>query len=100
MIIFHFDRVCYVFGGKLNFPITEITQTTLTTSVLSQCRQVDHIANEVLREHGKMYCQPFPPGGRYLGAIFSLSPYIRVCFCTKVHIEVIYFLAISWVICL
>jgi len=45
------NRVTYVFGGGLKYPIQEITGTTLTSNVLSTLRQVDHIANDVLFAH-------------------------------------------------
>jgi len=45
------NRVTYVFGGRLNYPIHEITNTSLTTNVLATLRQVDDIANQVLFAH-------------------------------------------------
>lgn len=48
------NRVTYVFGGKVNYPIQEITHTTLTSNVLSLLRQVDSLANETLLKHDQM----------------------------------------------
>lgn len=41
-------RVCYIFGGLVKDPVTEITHTFLTSNVLSTLRQVDAVAFHVL----------------------------------------------------
>ena len=47
-----FFRVVYVFGGKVKYPVSEITYTTLTETVLATLREVDHLANETIFENG------------------------------------------------
>ncbi|CAH0388779.1 unnamed protein product [Bemisia tabaci] len=42
------NRVCYIFGGLVKDPVTEITHTFLTSNVLSTLRQVDAVAFHVL----------------------------------------------------
>jgi len=48
------NRVTFVFGGRLIYPIQEITYTTLTTNVLQLLRQVDNIANDVIVKNDLM----------------------------------------------
>lgn len=48
------NRVTYVFGGRVKYPIQEVTFTTLTTNVLSTLREVDFLANQVLLQRGIM----------------------------------------------
>ena len=47
-------RVTYVFGGRVKYPLQEVTFTTLTTNVLSTLREVDHLANKVLQDKGEL----------------------------------------------
>ncbi|XP_034229959.1 GMP synthase [glutamine-hydrolyzing] isoform X2 [Thrips palmi] len=42
------NRVCYVFGGIVKDPVSDITPTCLTSNVLSTLRQADHAATQVL----------------------------------------------------
>ena len=49
-ILHNVNRVCYVFGGRVQFPIQDITHTILSNYVLKQIRQADFIANEVSRQ--------------------------------------------------
>jgi GMP synthase (glutamine-hydrolysing) len=46
-ILHNVNRVCYIFGGSVVFPITDITHTLLSKYVLSQVRQADDIVNQV-----------------------------------------------------
>lgn len=46
------NRVCYVFGPPVREPVTEVTPTYLTMNVLATLREVDFLANKVLRESG------------------------------------------------
>lgn len=41
------NRVCYLFGGLVKEPITEITPTLLTPEVLTTVRQCDYLAHQV-----------------------------------------------------
>jgi len=41
------NRVCYVFGGIVKDPVSDITPTCLTSNVLSTLRQVDYAATQV-----------------------------------------------------
>lgn len=45
------NRVVYVFGEKIDTPITQITPTTLTPEVIEQLRDADAIVNELLLKH-------------------------------------------------
>lgn len=42
------NRVCYIHGGLVSHPISDITPTYLTPSVISLLRQADHVANQAL----------------------------------------------------
>lgn len=45
------NRVCYIFGKSVKIPVTNITHTTLTPTVITQLREADFIVNSVLQEH-------------------------------------------------
>ncbi len=55
-ILHNVNRVCYVFGGPVTFPITDITHTYLSKYVLAQVRQADHIVNQILHETNLVKC--------------------------------------------
>lgn len=42
------NRVCYIFGGIVKDPVSDVTPTCLTSTVLSTLRQADHLATQVL----------------------------------------------------
>ncbi|TRY79500.1 hypothetical protein TCAL_17083 [Tigriopus californicus] len=42
------NRICYVFGGPVEHPVTDITPTTLTNHVIGTLRLVDYLANQTL----------------------------------------------------
>ena len=44
------NRVCWVFGKAVQYPVNEITPTTLTPQVLSILREADHKAQSILLE--------------------------------------------------
>lgn len=46
-ILHNINRVCYIFGGAVQFPVNDITQTRISRFSLAQLRQADHIANTV-----------------------------------------------------
>lgn len=46
-ILHNINRVCYIFGGSVQFPINDITETKITQYSLAQLRQADHLANSV-----------------------------------------------------
>ncbi|CAG2179509.1 unnamed protein product [Oppiella nova] len=46
------NRVCYIFGDEVKYPVHDITHTCLTTGVLSQLRQADSIATKTLMASG------------------------------------------------
>lgn len=46
------NRVVYIFGEPITEPITEITPTYLTPSVVQQLRHADTIVNEILLQYG------------------------------------------------
>jgi len=48
------NRVCYIFGGPVDHPVTEVTTTFLTPLVLSTLRQADHLAHQVLSNAGHL----------------------------------------------
>lgn len=50
-ILHNINRVCYVFGGTVQFPITDITHTLINRYSLAQLRQADHFATSVLSEY-------------------------------------------------
>lgn len=47
-ICHNINRVVYIFGGSVRFPVEDITPTYLTNGVLSTLRQADYLATEVL----------------------------------------------------
>lgn len=47
-ILHNVNRVCYIFGGHVNYQVNDITHTLLSSYTLSQIRQADHLANEVI----------------------------------------------------
>ncbi|KAL5281588.1 GMPS family protein [Megaselia abdita] len=51
-ILHNINRVCYVFGGHIQFPISEVTYTHISNFTLSQLREADAIANEVMKLTG------------------------------------------------
>lgn len=46
-ILHNINRVCYVFGGKVVYQVTDITNTHLSKQVITQLREADAIANDV-----------------------------------------------------
>lgn len=48
------NRVVYVFGGPVMYPIEDITPTFLTSGVLATLRQADHNATHTLAQSGMM----------------------------------------------
>lgn len=46
-ILHNINRVCYIFGGPVQYPINDITETMISQYSLAQLRQADHIANSV-----------------------------------------------------
>ncbi|XP_048775368.1 GMP synthase [glutamine-hydrolyzing]-like [Ostrea edulis] len=48
-ICHNINRVVYIFGGSVRFPVEDITPTYLTSGVLSTLRQADYLATEVLQ---------------------------------------------------
>lgn len=46
-ILHNVNRVCYVFGGPVQYQITDITHTSLNKYVLEQLREADAIGSEV-----------------------------------------------------
>jgi GMP synthase (glutamine-hydrolysing) len=45
------NRVCYTFGGPIEFPVTDITPTYLKPQALSTLREADDTAHAVLHAH-------------------------------------------------
>lgn len=50
-ILHNVNRVCYIFGDAVKYPVQDITHTLLTQNVISQIRQADAIANRILMEN-------------------------------------------------
>ncbi|XP_055596706.1 GMP synthase [glutamine-hydrolyzing] isoform X2 [Uranotaenia lowii] len=50
-ILHNVNRVCYIFGEAVRYPVQDITHTLLTQNVVAQIRQADHIVNRILLEH-------------------------------------------------
>jgi len=48
------NRICFIFGGPVEHPVTEVTTTFLTPIVLSTLRQADYLAHQVLANAGKL----------------------------------------------
>lgn len=46
-ILHNVNRVCYIFGGHVNYQVNDITHTLISSYTLSQIREADHLANEV-----------------------------------------------------
>lgn len=46
------NRVCYVFGNPITFPVQDVTETHLTPHVLATLREADSLAHQVLKEKG------------------------------------------------
>ncbi|XP_043219698.1 GMP synthase [glutamine-hydrolyzing]-like isoform X2 [Amphibalanus amphitrite] len=51
-ICHNINRVCYIFGGMVKAPLTSVTPTFLTSGVLSQIREADYVAHQVLSSSG------------------------------------------------
>lgn len=51
-ILHNINRVCYIFGGHVQYQVTDITHTRISRYALSQLRQADHIANEIIQQSG------------------------------------------------
>ncbi|XP_050339048.1 GMP synthase [glutamine-hydrolyzing]-like isoform X2 [Bactrocera neohumeralis] len=51
-ILHNINCVCYVFGGPVQYEITDITHTTLNEYVLEQLREADAIGNEIIIQAG------------------------------------------------
>ncbi|RWS28159.1 GMP synthase-like protein, partial [Leptotrombidium deliense] len=51
-ICHNINRVCYIFGGPVNYPILDVTPTHLTPNVLSTLREADSIAQTILHTSG------------------------------------------------
>ncbi|XP_015927876.1 GMP synthase [glutamine-hydrolyzing] isoform X6 [Parasteatoda tepidariorum] len=48
------NRVCFIFGPAVTYPVQDITPTFLTPTVLSTLRQVDHVAHNILQNSGQL----------------------------------------------
>lgn len=46
-ILHNINRVCYVFGNQVSYPVTDVTPTRISRYTLAQLRMADHIATEV-----------------------------------------------------
>lgn len=46
-ILHNINRVCYIFSGPVQYPISDITETRISRYSLAQLRQADHLANTV-----------------------------------------------------
>lgn len=46
-ILHNVNRVCYIFGDAVKYPVQDITHTLLTQNVIAQIRQADSIVNRV-----------------------------------------------------
>lgn len=51
-ICHNINRVVYVFGGAVKYPVEDVTVTFLTKVVLSTLRQADHVATSILHDTG------------------------------------------------
>ncbi|XP_013772810.1 GMP synthase [glutamine-hydrolyzing] [Limulus polyphemus] len=51
-ICHNINRVVYIFGDAVQFPVQDITPTFLTTGVLSTLRQADFLAQNILHSSG------------------------------------------------
>lgn len=45
------NRVCYVFGKAIQYPVIDVTETCLTPNVLATLREADYRAHKVLQDH-------------------------------------------------
>lgn len=50
-ILHNVNRVCYIFGDAVKYPVQDITHTLLTQNVIAQIRQADSIVNRILLEN-------------------------------------------------
>lgn len=44
------NRVCYVFGPAIRYPVIDVTETCLTQNVLATLREADYRAHKVLQD--------------------------------------------------
>jgi len=51
-ICHNINRVCYVFGKEIKYPVSDVTETHLTPHVLATLREADHLAHQVLKDRG------------------------------------------------
>ncbi|XP_055386180.1 GMP synthase [glutamine-hydrolyzing] [Condylostylus longicornis] len=49
-ILHNINRVCYIFGGHVQFPVIDITHTRICRQALAQLRQADYIATDILQK--------------------------------------------------
>lgn len=55
-ILHNVNRVCYIFGDAVKYPVQDITHTLLTQNVISQIRQADSIVNRVCITTMRIIC--------------------------------------------
>lgn len=46
-ILHNINRVCYIFGGCVQYPVFDITDTKISKYSLAQLRQADNVVNTV-----------------------------------------------------
>jgi len=51
-ICHNINRVCFIFGRQVRSPLSQVTPTFLTSGVLCQVREADHVAHQVLASSG------------------------------------------------
>ncbi|RWS11115.1 GMP synthase-like protein [Dinothrombium tinctorium] len=51
-ICHNINRVCYIFGGPVKYPVFDVTPTHLTPNVLSTLREADCVAQNILQSSG------------------------------------------------
>lgn len=53
-ILHNINRVCFIFGGVVTYPVTDITHTRISRYALAQLREADHVVNQV-RLHSMVF---------------------------------------------
>lgn len=46
------NRVCYIFGPSIKYPVSNVTHTSLTPTPICQIREADHIASSMMHAQG------------------------------------------------
>lgn len=74
-ILHNINRVCYIFGGTVQYPITDITHTRISRYSLAQLRQADDVATSVCNYKSNcLNLLKIPQLSQYFNTFVFVSP--------------------------